>query len=59
MGEYGEYFSKVQKHFLEAIMLAENNKKNVAGIVVNAFSEPFILRKEMFDLVKEMESWLK
>ena len=59
MGEYGESFSKIQKHLLEAVLLAENNKKNVAGIVVNAFSEPFILRKEMFALVKEMESRLK
>ena len=59
MGEYGEKFSKVQKHFLEVIVLAGNNKKNVSGIVVNAFSEPFVLRKEMFTLVKGMESRLK
>ena len=56
MGEYGDGFSKIQKHFLEAANLARNNEKNVAGIVINAFSEPFIAPKEMFDIVANMES---
>ena len=56
MGEYGESFSKVQKHFLDAIILAENNEQDVAGIVINAFSEPFVVNKEFFALIKEMES---
>ena len=33
MGEYGEDFSKLQRHFLEAAALARNNEKNVRGIV--------------------------
>lgn len=58
MGEYGQHFSKVQKHFLEVISLAKNNEKNVAGIVINAFTEPWVLDREIFDLVEKMKSRL-
>ncbi|MBR3243144.1 MAG: ADP-ribosylglycohydrolase family protein [Parasporobacterium sp.] len=58
MGEYGERFSKVEKHFLEAVVLAKNNEKNVAGIVINAFSEPFVISKEMFDIIGNLPSSL-
>ncbi|MCT7800976.1 MAG: SseB family protein, partial [Lactobacillus iners] len=50
MGEYGNGFSKVQKHFLETLVLAKNNEKDLAGIVINAFSEPYILDKELWNL---------
>ncbi len=56
MGEYGNDFSKVQKHFLEVIPMAEANEKNVAGIVINAFSEPFVLNRDLFDLVQKMKT---
>ena len=56
MGEYGDHFSKVQKHMLEVIPLAMNNEKNVAGIVINAFTEPFVLERSMFDMVEKMKS---
>ena len=56
MGEYGEHFSKLQKHILEVIPLARNNEKNVAGIVLNAFSDPFVLETSIFDLVEKMKS---
>ncbi len=56
MGEYGEHFSKVQKHFLEVIPMAMANEKNVAGVVVNAFTEPFVLDKGLFDMVEKMKS---
>lgn len=59
MGEYGERFSKIQKHFLETIPLARNNKMGVTGIVINAFSESFILPKELFDAVARIESDLE
>lgn len=58
MGEYGENFSKVQKHFLEVIRLARNNEKNVSGIVINAFTEPWVLDREIFDLVEKMKTRL-
>jgi ADP-ribosylglycohydrolase len=56
MGEYGQHFSKIEKHFLEAANLAQNNKKNVAGIVINAFSEPFVIPRDLFDMIAEMPS---
>ena len=59
MGEYGEQFSKVCKHFLETANLARNNEKNVKGIVINAFTEPFIVPVEMFDTIADMPSSLE
>lgn len=59
MGEYGSGFSKVEKHFLEAIILAKNNDRDVAGIVINAFSEPFVIDKELFELIEGIESSVK
>lgn len=58
MGDYGDHFSKVEKHFLETIVLARNNEKDVAGIVINAFSEPFVINKELFELIEGLESSL-
>ena len=58
MGQYGQYFSKVKKHFLEAIALARNNEKQLSGIVINAFTEPWILDRELFDLVANLKSRL-
>lgn len=54
MGEYGNGFSQVHKHFLEALVLARNNEKDLAGIVINAFSEPYILDKELWNLFDKM-----
>lgn len=59
MGEYGEHFSKVQKQILEVIPMARNSEKNVAGIVLNAFSESFILDAELFDMIENMKSRLE
>ena len=56
MGEYGEHFSKVQKHFLECMVLARNNEKSVKGIVVNAFSEPFVLTMDLFNATTKISS---
>ena len=56
MGEYGERFSKLQRHFLEAANLARNNEKKVAGIVINAFTEPFTVPGEILDVIAKMQS---
>ena len=56
MGEYGEHFSTVQHHFLQAANLAKNNEKNVTGIVINAFSEPFVIPKDIFEIIAGMPS---
>ena len=59
MGEYGEHFSKVQKHILEVIPMARDNEKNVSGIVLNHFTEPFVLDAEIFDMVENMKTRLE
>lgn len=59
MGEYGENFSKIQEHFLQVIELARSDKKHeggLTGIVINAFSEMFILPKELYEAVEKMVS---
>ena len=58
MGEYGDSFSKIETDFLHAINLARNNEKEIKGIVVNAFTEPFVLDKELFDIVEKMKTRL-
>ena len=59
MGEYGDSFSKIERHFLEAANLAKNNEKNVTGIVINAFSDPFVIPREMFEVIAGMDSSLE
>ena len=56
MGEYGEHFSKVEEHFLNAVCLARNNEKKVAGIVINAITGPFVIPAELFGLIEDMAS---
>ena len=56
MGEYGEGFSKIEVHFLEAIAMAEHNEKDVCGIVLNPFTKEFIFKKDMFDVMKNAKS---
>lgn len=50
------FLSWVEKHFLEAAALARNSKHDVTGIVINAFSDPFVIPKDMFDLIDGMPS---
>ena len=59
MGEYGNHFSKVEKHFFEAMNLARNNEKHVSGIVINAFSEPCVIPTGLFDIITRMDSSLE
>ena len=56
MGEYGENFSKVQKHIFEAMAIAQNNEKKVSGMVLDAFSGQFVINIEMMNLIKKMDS---
>ena len=56
MGEYGEHFSKVQKHMLEAMALAQNNEKNISGMVLDAFSGQFVINTDLIKLIWEMQS---
>ena len=59
MGEYGERFSKIREHFLRAIGMARNNQMyegGLASIVINAFSETFVLPRELYEAVEKMVS---
>ena len=56
--KYGDNFSKIPQNILDIIPLARNNDKEPVGIVLNAFSEPFILDKEVWDIVENMKSRL-
>ena len=58
MGKYGNHFSTVPDEFLHTVILARNNEKDVKGIVVNAFSEPFIMYRELFDVVENVRTRL-
>ncbi len=51
MGEYGNDFPKVQKHFFEAMNFAMGNEQDVVGIVVDAFSNPIVIDKGLFDII--------
>ena len=58
MGEYGQHFSKVEKHFLEAIALARANEKDIKGIVIDAFTEPMVIDCELFEVIENLKSRL-
>ena len=55
--------STVEKHFLEALILAKNNKHNISAVIIDPFSESIILGKDIFDLlenqIKLVENLLK
>ena len=55
MGEYGESVSKMERHFLEAVCLARNNKKDVKGIVINAFTDSLVLTLDLCEVIKEIK----
>ncbi|HCK89171.1 MAG TPA: hypothetical protein DHW39_10280 [Erysipelotrichaceae bacterium] len=54
MGEYGEHFSKVAHDFMNVLNIAENNEQKPCAIVINAFSEPFEIPKELFDVIRSL-----
>ena len=56
--KYGDKFSRIPQNILYIIPLARNNDKEPVGIVLNAFSESFILDKEVWDIVENMKSRL-
>ncbi|MBR0459253.1 MAG: SseB family protein [Victivallales bacterium] len=58
MGEYGTHFSTMQKHFFVAMGQAMK-KENVCGIVLDAFTSPFVVPKTLFDFIEKLPSGLK
>jgi len=55
-GDYGRGFSMVFMPFLQAAALAENSETDVKGIVLNAFTEPFVIPMEICRIIKTMDS---
>ena len=39
--------------------MARNNEKNVSGIVLNAFTEPFVIDAEIYDVIENMKTRLE
>ncbi|WP_072031629.1 ADP-ribosylglycohydrolase family protein [Anaerovibrio sp. RM50] len=56
MGEYENQYSKVAKHFLEILEIAQFYKNRIFGIVLNPFTEPVILHLEMAEIVEKIRS---
>lgn len=56
--DYKAKYSAIQKHFFAALSLAIANGA-VKGIVVNAFSDPFIVEKQYFDFMKTIPSQIE
>ena len=53
--EWSDIFSKIPQNFLDIIPLAGNNGKEPVDIELNAFSEAFILGREVWDIVENMK----
>ncbi len=56
MKDFPENISVVQDSFLHALTLAEHSDQELFGIVVNAFTEPFVLELALFDVVRKLKS---
>ena len=58
MGEYGKHFSKVEEHFFVAMREAMK-QEDVCGIVLDAFTTPFVIPKDFFEIIEKLSSMLK
>ena len=56
MGEAAKNHSQLQKHFWEAIKMAEASEEDVVGILINPFSSGMVIEKEVWDVVENMKS---
>ena len=58
MGESGSYLSKIQRHFFDAMRLAQG-REDVSGIVLDPFTSPCLVWKGDFDFIGNLPSLLK
>jgi hypothetical protein len=58
MGGYGRSFSKIQRHFFDAMRLALG-QEDVSGIVLDPFTSPCVVLKGDFDFIGNLPSLLK
>ena len=59
MKDREEPFSKIPQRFTDVITQMENHKENLNGIVLNAYTQNFVLTGDVLELVKNMPSRLK
>lgn len=55
MGEYGDNFIKTRTGFMDTIKLARNNERELSGIVINAFSNEYIIDNNMLSIIEGMQ----
>ena len=53
MGEYGADFSKIEKPFFQAVLMASCNT-DLAGIVINPFTVPFVIEGQTFETMAKL-----
>lgn len=59
MTKYDSGFVKVQRPVLDIIELAKKSKVDLRGLVLNPFSDMFIITKELYPSLASMESLIK
>lgn len=59
MDKYGTGYVKISKPILEVIDIARKNKQNINGLVLNPFSDSFLVLKEVWPNLEQMESLIK
>lgn len=58
MGDYGESFSKIPHLMPDVIRLARNNKMKPGSIILNAFTDAFVIVEELWEIIEKMDSRL-
>lgn len=59
MSKYDTGYVKVQRPILEIIDLAKRSKVDLKGLVLNPYSDMFIITKELYPSLAQMESLIK
>ena len=59
MGKSGDNSTAIKCTFMYALSLAMNGKEEVSGIVINPFTEPFVVDSGFFGVLEEMKSSLE
>ena len=55
MEKCGDDVSGVRCDVYDAMALARNNQEEISGLVLNAFTEPFVLEREIWEIVEHMK----
>lgn len=58
-GEYGTHMSNIPRTFLDVITLARNNEQKPVAIVIDAFTRPYALPAELYQVVEGCRSRIR